>query len=205
MKIYFASGNTNKRQEMARIFPDHQVVLPLDEGIDFDPEETADTFFGNAYIKAESLWELVRQPVLADDSGLCVDALGGAPGIRSARFGSENGKILNSSDRNTLLLAQASTEENRACRFVCNMVLFLGPDRFYSVQETLEGELLREPQGLGGFGYDPIVYVREYGKSVAELSADEKDRCSHRGKAGRAIACLLRGIPDKELYGRGRS
>ena len=89
MKIYFASGNTHKRDEMARIFPNHQVVIPLDEGIDFDPEETADTFFGNAYIKAESLWKVVGQPVLADDSGLCVDALGGSPGIKSARFGSE--------------------------------------------------------------------------------------------------------------------
>lgn len=197
MKIYFASGNTHKRDEMARIFPNHQVVIPLDEGIDFDPEETADTFFGNAYIKAESLWKVVGQPVLADDSGLCVDALGGSPGIKSARFGSEGGKILDSSARNDLLLSMTSSLDNRLCRFVCNMVLYLGPERFYSVQETLEGELLRESRGNGGFGYDPIVFVREFGKSVAELSADEKDLCSHRGKAGRAISRLLEQVLSK--------
>ncbi len=197
MKIFFASGNEHKREEMARIFPDHEIRIPKDEGIGFDPEETENTFFGNALIKAESLWKIVRAPVLADDSGICVDALGGAPGVISARFGSENGQILDSSGRNDLLIAKMAGISDRKCRFVCNMVLFLGPDRFWSVQETLEGELVEEGRGEGGFGYDPLVYLGEYGKTVAELSPKEKDHVSHRGKAGRKISALLSLFPPE--------
>lgn len=191
MKVYFASGNAHKREEMARIFSGHSVVIPSDEGIDFDPEETGSSFFENALIKAKALYELVGEPVIADDSGICVDALGGLPGIRSARFGSENGAVLHAADRNRLLLEKMAGIENRSCRFVCNMILYLGPDRFYSVQETLEGSLIAESRGSGGFGYDPIVYLPARGKTVAELSDAEKDECSHRGKAGRLIARLL--------------
>lgn len=198
MKLYFASGNAHKRDEMQRIFPAHHIVLPQDEGMDFDPEETADSFFGNAFIKAESLWKLVRCPVLADDSGICVDSLGGQPGIHSARYGSENGLNLDSEKRNALLLSKIGRAENRACRFVCNMVLYLGPDRFWSVQETLEGEIVPEPRGNGGFGYDPIVFVPAYGKTVAELNPSEKDQCSHRGKAGRLIAALLDALASEQ-------
>lgn len=197
MKIYFATGNAHKREEMARIFPGHTIVIPKDEGIKFDPEETADTFFGNALIKAEALWHIVHAPVLADDSGICVDALGGAPGVKSARYGSENGKNLDSSSRNALLIAEAAGKADRKCRFVCNMVLYAGPDRFWSVQETLEGELISESRGSGGFGYDPVVYVPECGKTVAELDPQDKDRLSHRGKAGKAIAALLAEFPLK--------
>lgn len=191
MKIYFASGNAHKKEEIARLFPEHKVVMPSDEGISFDPEETEPDFYGNALIKARALYELVHQPVLADDSGICVDALDGKPGVLSARYGSENGTKLDSSDRNRLLLAQMNGKTDRTARFVCNMVLYLAPDRFWAVQETLEGELIREERGSGGFGYDPIVFISEYGKTVAELSPEEKDRCSHRGKAGRLIAQLL--------------
>ena len=191
MKIYFASGNAHKREEMARIFSGHSVMIPADEGIHFDPEETGSSFFENALIKAKALYDLVGQPVIADDSGICVDALGGLPGIRSARYGSERGAVLHAADRNRLLLSEMEGVANRKCRFVCNMILYLGPDRFYSVQETLEGELIAEGRGAGGFGYDPVVYLPSRGKTVAELSDSEKDECSHRGKAGRLIARLL--------------
>lgn len=198
MKLYFASGNAHKREEMQRLFPGHQIVIPGDEGIAFDPEETADSFFGNALIKAESLWDLVHCPVLADDSGICVDALGGEPGIHSARYGSENGINLDSAGRNRLLLSKMGNQDNRACRFVCNLVLYLGPERFWSIQETLEGEIVTIPCGSGGFGYDPIVYLPEFGKTVAELEPAEKDQCSHRGKAGRHISSLLAGFTTKQ-------
>lgn len=191
MKIYFASGNAHKREEMARILGSCEIVIPADEGIDFDPEETEKSFFGNSLLKAKALYEIVRQPVIADDSGICVDALGGAPGILSARYGSENGKKLSSEERNELLLARMRGVENRTCRFVCNMVLYFGNERFVSVQETLEGELITESRGSGGFGYDPIVFIPSYGKTVAELSGAEKDFLSHRGKAGRKIAEIL--------------
>ena len=191
MKIYFASGNPHKREELARILAPHTIVIPRDEGIAFTPEETEPTFYGNALIKAKALYELVHYPVIADDSGICVDALDGAPGVLSARFGSENGIELDSTERNHLLLSKMEGKKNRTSRFVCNMVLYLGPDRFISIQETLEGQLIAEGRGTGGFGYDPLLWLPDFGKTVAELSAEEKDICSHRGKAGRKIARLL--------------
>lgn len=191
MKLYFASGNAHKRDELARILSGHTIVIPADEGIPFDPEETESTFFGNAMIKAKSLYEIVRAPVIADDSGICVDALDGAPGIHSARFGLQEGLSLDAAGKNKLLLSKMTGITDRTCRFVCNMVLYVGPDRFCSVQETLEGTLITESRGEGGFGYDPVVFVSEYGKTVAELTDHEKDECSHRGKAGRAIARVL--------------
>ncbi len=192
MKIYFASGNSHKRVELAQILPAHDVVIPKDEGIAFDPEETEPTFYGNALIKARALYEIVRKPVIADDSGICVDALGGAPGVLSARYGSKPGEpLLDAESRNRLLLAAMREKPNRSCRFVCNMVLYYGPDRFVSVQETIEGTLIEEGRGLGGFGYDPVVFIPELGKTVAELSPEEKNEVSHRGKAARKIAIFL--------------
>ena len=191
MNIYFASGNRHKRDELSRILVGHTVIMPADEGMYFNPEETETTFAGNALIKAKALHLLVQKPVLADDSGLCVDALGGAPGILSARYGSENGINLDSGAKNELLLSKMEGITNRTCRFVCSMVLYLAPERFYLVQETLEGTLTSEICGSGGFGYDPIVFVPEYNMTVAEMCPAEKDRCSHRGKAARKIACLL--------------
>jgi non-canonical purine NTP pyrophosphatase, rdgB/HAM1 family len=195
MKLYFATNNAHKREELERILAPHAIVMPSDEGIDFDPEETAPDFFGNALLKARALYLLVGCPVVADDSGICVDALGGAPGIRSARYGSENGVKLDSSGRNRLLLSEMEGKTERSCRFVCNMVLYLGPDRFISVQETLEGRLVTEARGEGGFGYDPLVFLPEFGCTVAELPPEDKDRCSHRGKAGKRLAALLTGLP----------
>lgn len=191
MKIYFASGNAHKKEELARILPDHTIVIPADEGIPFDPEETETTFFGNSLIKARTLFEITGKPVIADDSGICVDALGGAPGVLSARYGSENNQKLDTAGRNRLLLSRMEGIKNRTCRFVCNMVLYVATDRFYSVQETLEGTLVTDNRGTGGFGYDPLVLVPALGRTVAELTPEEKDELSHRGKAGRVIARLL--------------
>ena len=89
MKIYLATGNLNKKREVSELFPEHTIVIPKDEGIDFDPEETGSTFYENSLIKAKALWEIVRSPVLADDSGICADALNGAPGIYSSRYAAE--------------------------------------------------------------------------------------------------------------------
>jgi XTP/dITP diphosphohydrolase len=137
----------------------------------------------------------VNRPVLADDSGLAVRALGGAPGIYSARFGSEDGKTkLEAPERNALLLSKVEAATDRACAFICCLVLSLSDERFFCVQETLEGELLRAPRGEGGFGYDPVVYLPGLGKSVAELSAAEKNALSHRGKAARRMAAILADI-----------
>uniref|UniRef100_A0A7C3EE94 dITP/XTP pyrophosphatase n=1 Tax=Gracilinema caldarium TaxID=215591 RepID=A0A7C3EE94_9SPIR len=191
MKLWLATNNDHKKRELEQIFSGHVLVIPGTAGIAFDPDETGSTFLENTLIKARALYDLVHEPVIADDSGLCVDALDGRPGIYSARYGSTNGKKLESWERNTLLLKELEHETNRKARFVCSMVALFSHDRFYVVQETLEGEIIRESRGSGGFGYDPILYLPEWGCTVAELSEDEKNRISHRGKAGKALARLL--------------
>jgi XTP/dITP diphosphohydrolase len=203
MVIFLASGNAHKKMEMQALFPDIMLKTPLDAGIEFAPEETGDSFVENALIKAKMLYQNVRVPVIADDSGLCVDALGGAPGIYSARYAGDAPQC----EKNRLLLAEVNTalrgmapkdsvaHAPRSCRFVCAMVLQLSPDRFFVVQETMEGRLVSTidaAKGDGGFGYDPIVIPDGYDKTVAELPEDEKNRISHRGKAARALFGLIK-------------
>lgn len=194
MTIYFASGNAHKRAELAAILRGHELKVPADLGIPFDPVEDGSTFLENSLIKARALYDIVRAPVIADDSGICVDALDGRPGVRSARYGSENGRELDAAGRNALLLSELGDRKDRGARFVCAMVLMLSPDRFFAVQETLEGEIISEERGAGGFGYDPVMYLRELGRTVAELSEEEKNRLSHRGLAGRRIAALIEAL-----------
>jgi XTP/dITP diphosphohydrolase len=191
MKLWFASGNAHKKRELAAILAGHTLVLPGEAGIAFDPEETGATFLENGLIKARALYDLVREPVIADDSGLCVDALDGRPGIYSARYGADGGKQLDSAARNALLVRELGANPVRTARFVCSMVLMLGPDRFFVAQETLEGEILTSGRGSAGFGYDPILYLPEYACSVAELPDQKKNQLSHRGKAGRRLAAVL--------------
>ena len=229
MIIWFATGNIHKKKELADILscampagPDTknpamkipwELKTPPDAGIDFDPEETGNTFLENSLIKAAELYRLLGErclkgagacagdqdawrsgdAIIADDSGLCVDALKGRPGIYSARYG---GKNIPTAERNAMLLAELGDDPLRSARFVCAMVLYYGPDRFYAAQETMEGELVKNTEaarGRGGFGYDPILYIPELGRTVAELSDEEKNRLSHRGKAGRAIGRILAG------------
>ena len=191
MHVYLASGNRHKQEEFAAILEGHRIKLPADAGIIFDPEETGTTFLENALLKARLLYESVRCPVIADDSGLCIDALGGKPGIYSARYGMKNGVQLKAEERNQLVLQQMEGVENRRCRFVCCIAVILDFNRFFTVQETCEGIITESEIGSHGFGYDPIVYLPEIGKTVAELTAQEKNELSHRGKAGRVVAQLL--------------
>lgn len=184
MILYVASNNAHKLEEIRSAMPRFDIRTPGDAGIDFDFPEDADSFIGNSTGKALALWKLLGAPVLADDSGLCVDALGGRPGVLSARYGSADGTVpLASEERNALLLQEMRGRQDRACRFVCAMSLVLSSDRIFVVQETCEGVLLDAPQGAGGFGYDPVVFLPELGRSVAQLSAEEKNRVSHRGRA----------------------
>jgi XTP/dITP diphosphohydrolase len=200
MTIWFASGNLHKKQEVAALFPGFDIRLPGEAGLRFDPEETGSTFLENTLLKARTLYQLLADgPVLADDSGICVDALGGRPGIYSARYagaGLPGGGKIEAAERNALLLEELGDNPNRTARFVCSMVLLWDENRFLAVQETLEGELVRpgKGRGAGGFGYDPIFYLPERGITVAELSEEEKNRISHRGKAARLIAKCLEGI-----------
>jgi XTP/dITP diphosphohydrolase len=202
MEIFVATGNAHKLLELAPALPGHRLKLPSDAGIEgFEVEEDGSSYLENAAKKALSLYRLVGKPSLADDSGLSVRAMGGAPGILSARYGAREDRReaappgslikLEAAERNAYLLAQLESEEDRACAFVCCLVLVLSEERIFSVQETCPGQLLREPRGTGGFGYDPIVYLPELGKSVAELSVEEKNRLSHRGRACARMAILL--------------
>ena len=194
MHIYLASGNRHKQEEFAAILKDHRISIPSDVGIVFDPEETGKTFLENALLKARVLYESVKSPVIADDSGLCIDALGGEPGIYSARYGMKDGVQLEAQERNKLVLHRMEGVKNRSCRFVCCIVVMLDAHRFFTVQETCEGVITISAHGEHGFGYDPIVYLPEIGKTVAELTAQEKNELSHRGKAGRIAAQLLRTV-----------
>ncbi|QSH93270.1 RdgB/HAM1 family non-canonical purine NTP pyrophosphatase [Treponema medium] len=196
MHIYLASGNRHKQEEFAAILEGHHISLPADAGILFDPEETGTTFLENALLKARVLYESVKCPVIADDSGLCIDALGGKPGIYSARYGMKDDVQLKAEERNQLVLQQMKGIENRSCRFVCCIAVMLDAHRFFTVQETCEGVIAASERGKHGFGYDPIVYLPKIGKTVAELTAQEKNELSHRGKAGRIVAQLLAMFPS---------
>jgi XTP/dITP diphosphohydrolase len=191
MEILVASRNAHKLSEMRSLFPGRDLVSPEEAGIGAEAEEDGESFLDNALKKARALKAFYPGPVLADDSGLCVDALGGEPGIRSARYGSEGGAKLDSAARNGLLLSAMEGFGERSCRFVCSLVLLLSEHRFIAIEETMEGLLLREPRGRGGFGYDPVVFFPPLGKSVAELTEEEKNLHSHRGKAARRLMAAM--------------
>lgn len=165
--------------------------MPKDEGIEFDPEETGSTFFENAMIKAKALYDIVKAPVLADDSGLCVDFLNGAPGIHSARYGSIEGEHVSAEAGINKVLSELKGVKDRSARFACCMVFLLDENRFYSVQEICEGRITGTPSGSGGFGYDPIFFVEKFGKTFAELTSEQKNSISHRGMALKAIIKLI--------------
>ena len=191
MKIYLASGNVNKKKEVQELLPSHKIVLPKDEGIEFDPEETGSTFFENAMIKAKALYHIVKAPVLADDSGICIDFLKGAPGVHSARYGSVEGEHVSAEAGINKVLSELKGVKDRSARFACCMVFLLDENRFYSVQETCEGHITGAPSGSGGFGYDPIFFVEKFGKTFAELTSEQKNSISHRGRALKAIIKLI--------------
>lgn len=194
MEFLLATGNAHKKEELERILVPHRILIPSEIGVDFDPEETGDTYLENALIKARTLFEASGgRPILADDSGLSVPALKGAPGVYSARYGSEEaGRELESWERNALLVEKMQVFEGsrRQAFFVCCMVLMIDEYRIFTAQETFDGLITDQPSGRGGFGYDPIFYVPELKKTVAELDAGEKDRISHRGRAGLRIRAL---------------
>jgi len=190
-RVVLASGNAKKLAELRRILeplvPGVEVlglrdVEPYDE-----PAETEPTFEGNALIKARAAVAATGLPALADDSGLCVDALNGMPGVLSARWA---GVVKDDAANNRLLLAQLADvpDERRTATFRCVMA-FVRPDGTEIVQSgEMPGRILRDERGEGGFGYDPLFAADGYDVSTAELSREEKDAISHRGKALRAIA-----------------
>lgn len=191
MKFLLASNNEKKLRELRAILAQlgHEAVSLRQAGIVSDPEETGESFEENALIKARCACALSGLPAVADDSGLAVDALDGAPGVRSARYcpGSD-------ADRVAFLLKNMETvpDGKRAARFVsCVACVFPGGKEFV-VRGQCEGTILRVPRGEGGFGYDPVFYCPEEGVSFAELSPERKNAISHRGRALFAFAERLK-------------
>ncbi|MFD2612533.1 XTP/dITP diphosphatase [Paenibacillus gansuensis] len=194
-KLIVATKNKGKVQEFAHAFA--SMGIEVESLLNYpgipDIVEDGDTFAANAEIKARAIAERFRLPVLADDSGLCVDALGGAPGVYSARYAGEGATDADNNaklQRELLALGgeRAAGEPLSPARFVSALVL-VEPDggRRFAAEGEAAGAILAEPRGSGGFGYDPYFLVPEFGRTMAELTVDEKNRISHRGKALRAL------------------
>lgn len=186
MQVVLASRNQKKLQELRSILSAQgvEVLLQSDVGVDLEVEETGATFADNARLKAQAVCQATGRIAVADDSGLEVAALAGAPGVYSARYGGEG---LDDAGRWRLLLQQMEGQADRRCRFVSVICCAFPDGREILTRGTCEGQLLHEPRGAGGFGYDPVFFLPERGKSMAELSAEDKNQISHRGFALRAF------------------
>lgn len=184
MKFLIATNNAHKLEEIRRILAPYSIeAMSLKEaGITSNPEENGSTFEENARIKAVAAMKASGMPAVADDTGLMVDALNGAPGVYSARYAGEN-----ATDRdrvNKLLYEMRDVPEGkRTARFVCVVCCAFPDGKIISVRGECEGSIAFEPQGTGGFGYDPIFIEKSTGRSFASLAGEEKNRLSHRGKA----------------------
>ncbi len=207
MKIIFATGNANKLKEIKEIMGDisDEILSMKEAGVYADPEEDGTTFQENALIKARACAEKAHGIcgadetilVMADDSGLEIDALGGEPGIYSARY---LGHETSYDEKNSVILDRLKDvpENERTARFVCAVACVVvrgdagaADDRSFVTRETMEGRIAYEIAGANGFGYDPIFFLPEYGKTSAEISPEEKNAISHRGKALRAMRKIL--------------
>lgn len=196
-KIYLASGNEHKRKEFSRLLPEWNITLPKEEGIVFDVDENGSSFLDNAILKAKALFNIVHTPVLSDDSGLCVRALDWKPGIHTARYGEECGKILTSKEKYTLLLKNMEGIRDRYALFVSCVVLIISDYEIYTAECNTEGEIALSPSGENGFGYDPVFYSYDKKAIIATLPEGEKDEVSHRGRAVRKIKKFLDDLIDK--------
>ena len=187
MRIVLASGNRNKRDEILAILEGLAVdLVPMTELGLVGPEETGETFEDNALLKARAVVAATGEPAIADDSGLEVDALDGAPGVRSARYA---GPSATDAENNAALLAALATvpAEQRTARFVCAAALVVPDGREWVVRGTMEGRIVETARGRNGFGYDPHFVATGEQRTNAELTPREKDARSHRGAAFRAL------------------
>lgn len=194
MKLVVATHNAHKLQEFARILSPLGIqACSQDElGIRVEAEETADTFEGNSLLKARAVFDACGLPTVADDSGLAVDALGGAPGVWSARYGEAEGICgLDDAGRTALLLERMREvpKEKRTARFVCCITYIDAQGEAHSFSGYCEGRIGYAPRGTNGFGYDPVFLTGE--RSLSELLPEEKDAISHRGRALRLLAAYL--------------
>jgi XTP/dITP diphosphohydrolase len=190
-RLIVATKNKGKVKEIKELLSglDYQILSLEEAGVAIDVEENGQTFEENALIKARAIHQLMGGMVIADDSGIEIDFLNGAPGIYSARFLGDVSDI----DRyeGVLALLEGIPEEYRTARFRC-VVSLVSDEEALTFQGTMEGRIAHEPRGDNGFGYDPVFYVPELGMTVAEMDSDTKNRISHRGRAFRLLADKLR-------------
>ena len=193
-KLILATSNKDKAREIAEILSDTPFVVTTmkEEGYDPDIVEDGKTFEENALIKARAVHALAEGAyVMADDSGLCIDALDGAPGIYSARFCGENSTYPEKFAKIFEMLKDVP-EEKRTAKFVCSIAVVRPDGSEFTVRGEVCGVLHEKPMGDGGFGYDPIFYVPEFGMTTAQMTKEQKNSISHRGKASRAMAEKLK-------------
>lgn len=188
MKIVFATANPHKLQEVKDICGNCGFEFVLPEG-DFNPVENGSTFEENSFIKAIEAYRVSNTYCLADDSGLCVEALDGAPGLYSARYaGTQDEKIKK-------LLYELSDKDNRRAKFVCCMTLLdKNGKMIFQTTGECHGSIVKERKGVNGFGYDPIFLVDGYSKTMAELSSSEKNKISHRAVALKNVLNFLQSM-----------
>ncbi len=190
-RLLIATTSTGKLREWQTLLADlrlHLVTL-REVGVNFDVEETGSTFADNALLKAEAYGEASRMLTLAEDAGLSVRALGGAPGVHSARW-QGNDYV----HKNALLISLLEGKQGaeRACRYVSEVVLRHPDGRVWRARGEVRGQIASIPAGSGGFGYDPVFYIPRLGQTLAQVPVDQKDRISHRGRAARRIRPILR-------------
>lgn len=189
-RFVLASHNPGKLAEMRDILGELgiRVISQREAGVDVEPEETGETFEENAVIKAVAVMKACGLPAVADDSGLAVDALGGAPGVYSARYG--GGHDRSDAERNAFLLKNMENEEHRGAKYVSVIAVAYPDGRIITARGECRGEIARKEKGEGGFGYDPLFLLPD-GRHMAELSKEEKNRISHRGNALRELKRIL--------------
>ncbi|MEY8338029.1 RdgB/HAM1 family non-canonical purine NTP pyrophosphatase [Lachnospiraceae bacterium 62-35] len=199
-KIVFATGNQGKMREIKLILADlgMEILSMREAGADVDIEENGASFAENAEIKARAVWQKTGGIVLADDSGLVVDYLNGEPGIYSARYLGEDTPY---EKKNQIIIERVrdAEGEERSARFICAIAAILPNGEVIHTEAAMEGQIAEKPAGHGGFGYDPILYIPEFGVTSAELTIEQKNRISHRGKALELMKEEL-----KKLYGEAQ-
>ena len=196
MKIIAATKNKNKLREFGEILKGFEIISQEEAGVDIDVEETGTTFEENSYLKAKAIYDITGITTIADDSGLCVNALNGEPGVYSARYGGEG---YDDKGRVQLLLKNMKDvpNEERTARFVC-VITLVGDEGVLTARGECEGRIDYEPKGENGFGYDPVFYVDRFEKTLAEVTPEEKNSVSHRGNAIKAFAEKLKALEIKE-------
>ena len=191
MKVVLASKNPHKLVEISQITEKFGMELVLESqlGVDIDVEETGSTFEENSFLKAEAVMKATGLPALADDSGICVDALDGAPGIYSARFCGHHG---DDEANNRLLLKKLEGRGDRGAHYTCAIALVYPDGRQVCAEGYMYGQIGYEEKGENGFGYDPLFFLPEYGCTAAQLSPEQKNQISHRASALHALLAQLR-------------